>query len=94
MDNDHSGEIDLEELGAAMEAMELTEVTPEKLMSKIAPGKKTITFDEWKNAIKLGGGRAFEKALTTYVDPTNGKTKGFLTLDELFQKRKAQCKAQ
>ena len=93
VDNDHSGEIDLEELGAAMEAMELTEVTPEKLMSKIAPGKKTITFDEWKNAIKLGGGRAFEKALTTYVDPTNGKTKGFLTLDELFQKRKAQCKA-
>jgi len=93
VDNDHSGEIDLEELGAAMEAMELTEVTPEKLMSKIAPGKKTITFEEWKNAIKLGGGRAFEKALTVYVDPVNGKTKGFLTLDELFQKRKAQCKA-
>lgn len=101
IDADHSGEIDREELEAAMEALKLTDDNLQgidngkldAIMSKIAPGKKVITFDDFKNGVKLGGGRSFERALSTYVDPLTGKAKGFLSLDELFQKRKAQCKA-
>jgi Ca2+-binding EF-hand superfamily protein len=90
IDTDDSGTIDVEELAEAMKALELSALKAETLMENLGGGKKEITYDEFKEAVKLGGGRSFEKALSSKIGP-DGKIKGFITLDELYQKRKAQC---
>jgi len=56
-----------------------------------APDKK-LDYEGWKAAIKKAGGPMWQKLLFSQVD-ANGKLKGFLTLDELYQQKKAQCKA-
>jgi Ca2+-binding EF-hand superfamily protein len=92
IDTDDSGTIDVEELAEACKALDLSGLKAESLIESIVGDGKTkeITFDQFKDAVKLGGGRSFEKALASKIGP-DGKIKGFVTLDELYQKRKAQC---
>jgi len=96
IDTDSSGTIDGDELEEALRG-----ATGEKLASikadvlrkavQSAPDKK-LDYDGWKVAIKAAGGPMWQKLLFSQVD-SNGKLKGFLTLDELYQQKKEQCKA-
>lgn len=86
IDTDDSGTIDVEELAEACKALDLSGLKAESLIESIVGDGKTkeITFDQFKDAVKLGGGRSFEKALSSKIGP-DGKIKGFVTLDELYQ---------
>lgn len=68
-DTDHSGKIDLMELTAACKAMELNSIDPAELIGSLGEGQTEITFEQWKAAIRVGGGRKFESAITRRVGP-------------------------
>lgn len=64
----------------------------DELMAAIdSDNSGTIELTEWLKHVKLGGASAFEKMLSAKMD-SSGRIKGFVSLDELFQKRKTVCK--
>ena len=96
IDTDSSGTIDAAELNEALAGKtgeKLASLEAGKLKAAVAaaPDQK-LDYDGWKAAIKAAGGPQWQKLLFAQVD-ANGKLKGFLTLDELYQQKKAQCKA-
>jgi Ca2+-binding EF-hand superfamily protein len=96
IDTDDSGTIDAAELNEALTGdtgAKLASIKADVLRKAVenAPDKK-LDYDGWKKAIKAAGGPMWQKLLFSQVD-ANGKLKGFLTLDELYQQKKAQCKA-
>jgi Ca2+-binding EF-hand superfamily protein len=96
IDSDGSGTIDateLEEVLVSSMGSKLVSMNPDSLRKAVndAPDKK-LDFDGWKKAIKTAGGPQWQRLLFAQVD-TNGKLKAFLTLDELYQQKKEQCKA-
>jgi Ca2+-binding EF-hand superfamily protein len=96
IDTDDSGTIDAAELDEALTGdtgAKLASIKADVLRKAVenAPDKK-LDYEGWKAAIKAAGGPLWQKLLFSQVD-ANGKLKGFLTLDELYQQKKAQCKA-
>ena len=96
IDTDDSGTIDGDELDEALKGTtgeKLASINGDSLRKAVAaaPDKK-LDYDGWKVAIKAAGGPMWQKLLFSQVDE-NGKLKGFLTLSELFQQKKEQCKA-
>ena len=51
----------------------------------------SITFEQFKAAVKIGGGKAFEKALSTQI-MHDGEVVSWVTIEETFKKRQAQVK--
>ena len=94
IDADASGTINAAELQEALKASsDLSSLKPSVLVAAVAnaPGGE-LSYDGWKVAIKSAGGPTWQRMLFAGVGG-DGKLKGILTLDELFQQKKAQCKA-
>ena len=96
IDTDDSGTLDATELAEALggaTGKKLASLKAGALIAAVdgAPGGK-LDYDGWKAAIKNAGGPQWQKLLFAQVN-SNGKLKGFLTLDELYQQKKEQCKA-
>ena len=70
MDTDGSGSLDREELAGALKALNLGVAKVDGIFTAMgggAEGDAGITFAQFKDAVKLGGGKSFEKALTSKV---------------------------
>ena len=81
IDTDHSGLLDKGELAEAMKSLNLALVDVDAIFEAIGEGKDGISFDQFKKAVKLGGGKKFEKALTAKI--THGACVGHLSLSPL-----------
>ena len=81
------------ELDEALKSTSLSSLNAKVLQGAVdeAPNKE-LSYDGWKKAIKAAGGASWQRMLFAGVDES-GKLKGILTLDELFQQKKEQCKA-
>ena len=59
IDSDRSGSIDKAELISALEALNLDVVKADGIMAVFGEGGDSITFKQFKEAVKLGGGKSF-----------------------------------
>ena len=90
IDTDGSGSLGRVELEAALATLQLDVAKTDGLFDALG-GKEGegITFEQFKGAIKLGGGKSFEKALATQI-MHDGEVVSWATIEETFKKRTAQ----
>lgn len=92
----NSGSLDKEELMGALKALNLAVAKADGIFGAMGGSEESgITFAQFKAAVQLGGGKAFEKALTAKVMHkfADGELCDFGALEAQFSKRKAQVAA-
>ena len=67
IDTSKDGNIQLEEIKAALDTIGLASVDGAKLVAAVEAAGGTLDFNGWKAAIKEAGGPAFEEMLGRYI---------------------------
>jgi len=92
IDADDSGRLGRVELQAALEALQLDVANAGQLFESLGGVEgEGISFDQFRAAVKIGGGKSFEKALTAKVFH-DGEVVSWEALQSAYDKRKSQVK--
>merc|ERR1711865_209838 len=92
IDADDSGRLGRVELQSALEALQLAVADAGKLFTSLGGVEgEGITFEQFRDAVKIGGGKSFEKALTAKVFH-DGEVVSWEALQSAYDKRKSQVK--
>ena len=90
IDTDGSGSLGRVELEAALATLQLDVAKAGDLFKAMGGIEgEGVTFAQFKSAIKIGGGKSFEKALTAEI-MQDGEVVSWATLEQTLAKRKGQ----
>ena len=95
LDSDGSGKLDKDEMKQALDALGLAISKADDIYAALGGmdgADEGITFDMFKQAVSMGGGKSFEKALKTKIlhNFKDGELANFDMLGEQLAKRKQQ----